>query len=62
MIFSIVIHYFLILNYFIPEHNMFRGKINRSNSRQLLNVLERLRNGDRDVITVTTLFNSEAYL
>ena len=49
-------------NYFIPEHNMFRGKINRSNSRQLLHVLERLRNGARDVITVTTLFNSEAGL
>jgi hypothetical protein len=41
---------------------MFRGKINRSNSGQLLNVLERLRNGDRGVFTVNTLFNSEAGL
>ena len=49
-------------NYFIPEHNMFRGKINRSNCGQLLNVLERLRNGDREVFTVNTLFNSEAGL
>ena len=49
-------------NYFIPEHNMFRGKINSSNSRQLLNVLERLRNGERDVLTVNTLFNSETVL
>jgi hypothetical protein len=41
---------------------MFRGKINRSNSRQLINVLERLRNGEREVFTVTTLFNREAVL
>ena len=49
-------------NYFIPEHNMFRGKINRSNSRLLLDILERLRNGEREVLTVTTLFNSEVVL
>jgi hypothetical protein len=49
-------------NYFIPEHNMFRGKINRSNSRLLLNILERLRNGEREVFTVNTLFNSEVVL
>ena len=49
-------------NYFIPEHNMFRGKINRSNSRQLLNALERLRNGKRWLFTVNTLFDSEAVL
>ena len=49
-------------NYFIPEHNMFRGKINRSNSRLLLNILERLRNGEREVLTVNTLFNSEVVL
>jgi hypothetical protein len=41
---------------------MFRGKINRSNSRQLLNALERLRNGEREVLTVNTLFNHEAVL
>jgi tetratricopeptide (TPR) repeat protein len=49
-------------NYFIPEHNMFRGKINRANSWLLINVLERLRNGEREVLTVNTLFNSEAVL
>jgi hypothetical protein len=49
-------------NYFIPEHNMFRGKIYRSNSRVLLNVLERLRNGEREVFTVNALFNSEVVL
>ena len=49
-------------NYFIPEHNMFRGKINRANSRQLLNVLERIRNGELEVLTVNTLFYSEAVL
>ena len=49
-------------NYFIPEHNMFRGKITRSKNCQLLNVLERLRNGEREVFTVNTLFNSEAVL
>jgi hypothetical protein len=38
---------------------MLRGKINRSNSRLLLNILERLRNGERAVFTVNTLFNSE---
>ena len=43
--------------YVIPEHNMFRGKINRSNSRQLLNVLERLRNGERKFFTINILFN-----
>ena len=46
-------------NYFIPEHNMFRGKINRSNSRLLLTILERLRNGEHEVFTVNTLFNSK---
>jgi hypothetical protein len=49
-------------NYFIPEHNMFRGKISRSNSRQLLNVLERLRNGERTFLSDNTLINSEAVL
>ena len=49
-------------NYFIPEHNMFRGKINRSNSRLLLTILERLRNGEREVFTVNTFFNSEVVL
>jgi hypothetical protein len=49
-------------NYFIPEHNMFRGKINRSNSRQLLNILERLRNGEHVFVTINTLFNSETVL
>ena len=49
-------------NYFIPEHNMFRGKINRSNNRLLLTMLERLRNGEREVFTVNTLFNSEVVL
>ena len=49
-------------NYFIPEHNMFCGKINRSNNCQLLNVLERLRNGERGILTVNTLFNSESML
>jgi hypothetical protein len=49
-------------SYFIPEHNMFRGKINRSNSRLLLNILERLRNGEREVFTVNTLFNSDVVL
>jgi len=49
-------------NYFIPEHNMFRGKISRSNSRQLLNVLERLRNSERTFLSVNTLINSEAVL
>ena len=49
-------------NYFIPEHNMFRGKISRSNSRLLSNVLERLRNGEREVFTINTLFNSETVL
>jgi hypothetical protein len=42
-------------NYFIPEHNMFRGKINQSNSRLLLTMLERLRNGEREVFTVNSL-------
>ena len=49
-------------NYFIPEHNMFRGKINRSNSQLLLTILERLRNGEREVFTVNTLFNSKVVL
>jgi len=49
-------------NYFIPENNMFHGKINWSNSRQLLNVLEGLRNGEREVFTLNTLFNSEVVL
>ena len=46
-------------NYFIPEHNMFRGKINRSNSRLLLTILERLRNGEHEVFTVNALLNSK---
>ena len=41
---------------------MFRGKITRSNNCQLLNVLERLRDGEREVFTVNTLFNIEAVL
>ena len=49
-------------NYFIPEHNMFRGKINRSNNRQLLNVLERLRNGERTILSINALFSTEAVL
>ena len=49
-------------NYFIPEHNMFRGKINRSNSRLLLTILERLRNGEREVFTVNTLLNINVVL
>ena len=49
-------------NYFIPEHNMFRGKINRSNSLILLNVLQRVRNGEYGILTVNTLFNSVAVL
>ena len=49
-------------SYFIPEHNMFRGKIKRSNSRVLLNVLERLRNGEREVFAINALFNSRAVL
>ena len=49
-------------NYFIPEHNMFRGKINRANSWLLINVLERLRNGEREALTVNTLFNSKVVL
>jgi hypothetical protein len=49
-------------NYFIPEHNMFRGKINRTNSWLLSNVLQRLRHGEHEALTVNTLFNSEAVL
>ena len=49
-------------NYFIPEHNMFHEKINRSNSPQLVKVLERLRNGERTYLSVNKLFNSEALL
>jgi hypothetical protein len=41
---------------------MFRGKINPSNNCQLLNVLERLRDGESEVFTVNKLFNSEAVL
>jgi hypothetical protein len=41
---------------------MFRGKINRSNSQLLLTILERLRNGEREVFTVNTLFNSKVVL
>jgi predicted GH43/DUF377 family glycosyl hydrolase len=41
---------------------MFRGKINRSNSRLLLTILERLRNGEHEVFTVNTLFNSKVVL
>jgi hypothetical protein len=39
---------------------MLRGKINRANSWLLLNVLQKLRNGD--ALTVNTLFDSEAVL
>jgi hypothetical protein len=49
-------------SYCIPEHNMFRGKINRSNNRLLLTILERLGNGEREVFTVNTLLNSEVVL
>jgi hypothetical protein len=42
-------------NYFIPQHNMFRGKLNWSKSRLLLNVLERLRNGEHEVFTVNSI-------
>jgi hypothetical protein len=49
-------------NYFIPEHNMFRGKLNRSNSLILLNVLQRVRNGEYGIFTVNALFNSVAVL
>jgi len=49
-------------NYFIPEHNMFRGKINRSNSRLLLNVLQTVRNGECGIFTVNKLLNSVAVL
>jgi hypothetical protein len=41
---------------------MFRGKINQSNSRLLLTILERLRNGEREVFTVNTLFDSKVVL
>jgi hypothetical protein len=41
---------------------MFRGKISRSNSRLLSNVLERLRNGEREVFTINTLFNRDTVL
>jgi hypothetical protein len=41
---------------------MFRGKIDQSNSRQLLDALERLRNGERQDFTVNTLFNREVVL
>jgi hypothetical protein len=41
---------------------MFRGKINQANSWLLINVLERLRNGEREALTVNTLFNSEDVL
>ena len=49
-------------NYFIPEHNIFREKINRTNSWLLLNVLQRLRNGECEALTVNALFNSDAVL
>ena len=41
---------------------MFCGKTNRANSWLLINVLERLRNGEREALTVNTLFNREAVL
>jgi hypothetical protein len=41
---------------------MFRGIINWSNSLKLINVLERLRNGERQVLTVNTLFNPKVVL
>jgi hypothetical protein len=41
---------------------MFRGKINRSNSLILLNVLQRVRNGEYGTFTVNALFNSVAVL
>jgi hypothetical protein len=36
--------------------------INRANSWLLINVLERLRNGEHEALTVNALFNSEAVL
>jgi hypothetical protein len=48
--------------YFIPDYNMFRGKVNQTNSQQLLSVLERLRNGERGFFTASTLFDCEAVL
>ena len=45
-------------NYFIPEHNMFREKINRANSWLLLNVLQRLRHGERFVSLYTRYDNA----
>ena len=41
---------------------MFRGKINRANSWLLINVLEKLRTGESEDLTVNTLFNSETVL
>ena len=41
---------------------MLRGKINRANSWLLLNVLQKLRNGECEALTVNALFNSEAVL
>jgi hypothetical protein len=41
---------------------MFHGKINGSNSRLLLTILERLRNGEHEDFTVNTLFNSKVVL
>ncbi|XP_052080036.1 uncharacterized protein LOC127718122 [Mytilus californianus] len=35
-------------NYFIPEHNMFLGKINQSNKSKLLNVLDSIKCGGID--------------
>jgi hypothetical protein len=39
-----------------------RKRQHLNNHRLLLTILERLRNGEREVFTVNTLFNSEAVL
>jgi hypothetical protein len=41
---------------------MFSGKLNRSNSSQLLNVLERLRNGELTFLSVNALLSTELVL
>ncbi|VDI84017.1 Hypothetical predicted protein [Mytilus galloprovincialis] len=45
-------------NYFIPEHNMFIGKINQKNKHILLGVLESIKFGGIDGL-VTSLFPSD---
>ncbi|CAC5384161.1 unnamed protein product [Mytilus coruscus] len=45
-------------NYFIPEHNMFIGKINQSNKNILLGVLESIKFGGIDGL-ITSLFPSD---